>query len=347
MEPRGVLSDCVVDIIYARCQPRGSCRLSFRDFLAAVAVLADEGGWMFSAVSRALCAAADVISVCSPQLQPKPEQLPPSHDCSVVVEITKGDEVKKPAEVTALTAEITATDPAEARQDLANLASSDQLLPDIDPSMNLAALATSSADVKEAFPRGIPASGTDASSVVAVDDGASAVVPAELCGSLALESQLERQGSTLDRWQQNEDHPLGALICRLMLAEAAIAEHRQQLATLKKKQESLTDVVGEVVEVLEAANLDAFSSMQAELEDMGQQGPLLTTADGLKIQSTAAIARHVAQAAKDNYLYPRDNPQQLAEIDSWVDIAAAVEKAASSWVPPTCHQATDEVCISM
>jgi hypothetical protein len=116
----------------------------------------------------------------------------------------------------------------------------------------------------------------------------------------------------------------------------------------------------------------------------------------------------VAQAAKGNYLYPKDNPQQLvsfhagsqamgnvlnvnglmqskkrtcitimrlyhgillrhnlpfncagvqlhhtllsllpihlqAEIDSWVDVAAAVERAAASWVQPTSQQATDEV----
>lgn len=63
----------------------------------------------------------------------------------------------------------------------------------------------------------------------------------------------------------------GALLSRLMLAESAIAQHRQQLVALKQKHESLTDVVGEVVEVLEAANLDAFSSMQEELEDMGHR----------------------------------------------------------------------------
>ena len=32
-----------------------------------------------------------------------------------------------------------------------------------------------------------------------------------------------------------------------------------------------------------------------------------------------------------------------ADVDKWLDAAAALEKAAASWVQPTCQQAADEV----
>lgn len=33
-----------------------------------------------------------------------------------------------------------------------------------------------------------------------------------------------------------------------------------------------------------------------------------------------------------------------AEVDRWLDVAAALESSAASWVQPTCQQASDEVC---
>jgi hypothetical protein len=32
-----------------------------------------------------------------------------------------------------------------------------------------------------------------------------------------------------------------------------------------------------------------------------------------------------------------------AEVDKWLDVAAALENSAASWVQPTCQQASDEV----
>ncbi|WIA29336.1 hypothetical protein OEZ86_011841 [Tetradesmus obliquus] len=76
--------------------------------------------------------------------------------------------------------------------------------------------------------------------------------------------------------------------------------------------------------------------------DPDLEAPVLAAADGQKVHGTPAIARYVAEAGKRSQLYPKDNPQQLAEVDRWLDVAAALESSAASWVQPTCQQASDE-----
>eukprot|EP00879_Flechtneria_rotunda_P032093 GHRR01035245.1.p1 GENE.GHRR01035245.1~~GHRR01035245.1.p1 ORF type:complete len:253 (+),score=123.27 GHRR01035245.1:121-879(+) len=94
-------------------------------------------------------------------------------------------------------------------------------------------------------------------------------------------------------------------------------------------------------EVLIISSLVDFQ-LTVNAPDPDLEAPCLTTADGQKVQSTAAIARYVAEAGKTNHLYPHNNQQQLAEVDNWVDVAAALERAAAAWVQPTCQQATDK-----
>jgi hypothetical protein len=195
-----------VDIIFARCQPRGSCRLSFRDFLAAVAVVADEGGWMFSGVSQALCAAADALSACSTQLLlPQPEQqLPPVNECSVLIEITKTTDVKKTSAVTSGTTDITPTAHVDLMlMEIAELAGNDQL-----PVKALPRNVT--ADGKAANASGIATSSTVLCRAAAAGGPPAKVL--EVHDSLPLQGgQLEGPCAELGGWPQSQGHPLGDL----------------------------------------------------------------------------------------------------------------------------------------
>jgi hypothetical protein len=62
----GPLSQCAVDIVFTRCKPPGSRRLSFKEFLEAVASVAEEACCSFDDVTQAL----EVISCSSPPLSP-------------------------------------------------------------------------------------------------------------------------------------------------------------------------------------------------------------------------------------------------------------------------------------
>ncbi|KAF6262551.1 hypothetical protein COO60DRAFT_614938 [Scenedesmus sp. NREL 46B-D3] len=66
LEPHGPLSQCAVDIVFTRCKPPGSRRLSFKEFLEAVASVAEEACCSFDDVTQAL----EVISCSSPPLSP-------------------------------------------------------------------------------------------------------------------------------------------------------------------------------------------------------------------------------------------------------------------------------------
>uniref|UniRef100_A0A383WJV6 EF-hand domain-containing protein n=2 Tax=Tetradesmus obliquus TaxID=3088 RepID=A0A383WJV6_TETOB len=66
LEPHGPLSQCAVDIVFTRCKPPGSRRLSFKEFLEAVASVAEEACCSFDDVTQAL----EVISYSSPPLSP-------------------------------------------------------------------------------------------------------------------------------------------------------------------------------------------------------------------------------------------------------------------------------------
>jgi hypothetical protein len=62
----GPLSQCAVDIVFTRCKPPGSRRLSFKEFLEAVASVAEEACCSFDDITQAL----EVISCSSPPMSP-------------------------------------------------------------------------------------------------------------------------------------------------------------------------------------------------------------------------------------------------------------------------------------
>ncbi len=50
----GPLSQCAVDIVFTKSKPPGNRRLSFKEFLEAIAAVADEAGWAFDDICDAL-----------------------------------------------------------------------------------------------------------------------------------------------------------------------------------------------------------------------------------------------------------------------------------------------------
>jgi len=54
----GPLTQCAIDIVFTRCKPAGSRRLPFKEFLEAVAAVADEAGCSFDAVTATLSGVA-------------------------------------------------------------------------------------------------------------------------------------------------------------------------------------------------------------------------------------------------------------------------------------------------
>ncbi|GBF88565.1 hypothetical protein Rsub_01280 [Raphidocelis subcapitata] len=62
VEPAGPLSHCAVDIVFTRCQAPGHRRLAYREFLSALAGLAEEGGRRFADVRDAIAAAESGVA---------------------------------------------------------------------------------------------------------------------------------------------------------------------------------------------------------------------------------------------------------------------------------------------